>query len=320
MPIRVIIARDYDQASEIAATYAVEEIRNILAGHWTGILGLATGNSPVGFYQNLARAAREGRIDSSRLSSYNLDEYIGLPGRTARERSQNPKSYESFMFRELFGLLDKKFREVHFPGAPLIEQAKMEEELRAHPQDWTETGKSCGRAVLIRPDAASSYLSWIRESVLEAYAKKIERAGGIDLQVVGVGGRGHVGFHESGIPFEKSHVLLVRLDDDTVGNAVADGYFSSREEAPRYAVTMGAELIYRARRVLLLAMGSRKSKAVALSLAENPTDDVPISYGRIYADRGGELLYVIDREAAADVLQRLDEIRSRGVVIEDLCA
>jgi glucosamine-6-phosphate deaminase len=317
VPIRVIIARDYDQASEIAAAYAVEEIRNILAGHWTGILGLATGSSPLSFYQHLVRAAREGRIDSSRLSSYNLDEYIGLPGRTARERSRHPQSYESFMFRELFGLLDKKFREVHFPGALLIEKEKMEEELRTHPQDWTESGKSCGRAVLIRPDATSSYLRWIREAVLEAYAKKIERAGGIDLQVVGVGGRGHVGFHESGIPFENSRVLLVRLDDETIGHAVADGHFSSPEEVPRYAVSMGAELIYRARRVLLLAMGSRKAKSVALSLAENPTDDVPISYGRIYSDRGGDLLYVIDREAAADVLQRLDEIRARGVIVED---
>jgi glucosamine-6-phosphate deaminase len=316
VPIRVIIARDYEQASEIAATHAAEEIQNILAVHWTCLLGLATGKSPVGFYQHLARAAREGRIDSSRLSSYNLDEYIGLPGRTARERGRHPQSYESFMSRELFGLLDKKFHEVHFPGAHLIEKEKMEEELRSHPQDWTESGKSCGRAVLIRPDATSPYLRWIREAVLEAYANKIERAGGIDLQVVGVGGRGHVGFHESGIPFENSRVLLVRLDDETIGHAVADGHFSSPEEVPRYAVSMGAELIYRARRILLLAMGSRKAKSVALSLAEPPTDDIPISYGQIYSERGGDLLYVIDREAAADVLQRLDEIRSRGVIVE----
>lgn len=320
MPIRVIIAGDYEHASEIAARQAVEDIRNVLAGHWTCVLGLATGNSPLGFYEHLAQAAKAGLFDSSRLASFNLDEYVGLPGENARTRALHPQSYESFMFRKLFEILPKKFSEAHFPGGNLIDMDKMAEELRTHPGDWFELGRDCGRSFVIRGDAKSPYLRWIREAVLEAYALKIERMGGIDLQVVGVGGRGHVGFHESGIPFENSRVLLVKLDDDTIGNSVADGIFPSEAESPRYAVSMGAELIYQARKVLLLAMGSRKAVSVAASLAEDPTDAVPISYGQIYARRGGDLLYVIDREAATDVLRRRHEIRSRGVVIEDLCA
>ena len=67
-----------------------------------------------------------------------------------------------------------------------------------------------------------------------------------------------MGFHESGIPFKGSKVLLIKLDDNTVLNAVADGHFCSKEESPRYAISMGAELIYQARTVVLLASGKRK--------------------------------------------------------------
>jgi len=103
-----------------------------------------------------------------------------------------------------------------------------------------------------------------------------------------------------------------------VANAVADGHFHSREESPRYAVSMGAELVYRAGTVLLLANGTRKTAPVAESLLNDPTPLVPISYGQSYARRGGDLIYVLDRAAAAQILEQPERLRERGIRLEDV--
>ena len=78
--------------------------------------------------------------------------------------------------------------------------------------------------------------------------------------------------------------------------------------------------MYQARCAVLVACGQRQAEPVAASLAGNPAPDVPISYGQLYAQRGGDLLYVIDHDAASGVLARRAEIERRGVVIEDLSA
>lgn len=175
-----------------------------------------------------------------------------------------------------------------------------------------------GRAIVINPGARSDYLRWVRRAVLEAYEEKIRRAGGIDLQVIGVGGRGHVAFHEAGIPFAGNRVILVKLDDNTVANAVADGHFPSRQESPQYAVSMAAELVYEARTVVMLASGARKSRPVAAALAEDPSDKVPISYGQTAAARGKEQVVVLDRDAAVELLAARAAAEARGVSIEDV--
>lgn len=318
MPFKIIIARDFDHVSELAACYVAEDIQRVQAERQEYIIGLATGMSPSGLYKDLAKRANAGKFDSARVRSFNLDEYIGLPGENPQARALHPESYSFFMIQELFGLLQKKFRETNVPWGCLIDQAKFIAELKAHPEDWREQGRDKGRSIVIRSDAKSAYLRWVREEVQEAYAAKIERAGGIDLHIVGVGGRGHVGFHEAGIPFEDSRVLLVKLDENTIQNAVKDGHFRSVEESPRYAVSMGAEMIYRARKVVLVAMGPRKAEPILASLIEEPSDAVPISYGQQYARRGGEMLYVIDRAAAAGVLEKQKAIEARGITIQDV--
>jgi len=78
-------------------------------------------------------------------------------------------------------------------------------------------------------------------------------------------------------------MLLVRLDENTVLNAVEDGHFARKEDSPWYAISMGAELVYRARKVVLLANGSRKAGPVAESLLKDPSSLVPISYGQIFS-------------------------------------
>jgi glucosamine-6-phosphate deaminase len=318
MPFKVIITRDFEQMSAVGASLVIENIRQVLNMNNTYTLGLATGNSPTGLYKHLARAANEGLFDSSRIQSFNLDEYIGLPGENVQQRALHPEGYGFFMIQELFGLLRRKFKETNVPWGTLIDQAKLVSELEANPMDWRAAGADKGKAVIINPEAKSEYLRWIRKSILDAYAEKISRYGGIDLHIIGVGGRGHVAFHETGIPFEGNGMLLVKLDDSTIENAVNDGHFASRDESPSYAISMGAELVYQARTVILLANGTRKTEPIAESLLNDPTPLVPISYGKIYAKAGGNMIYVLDRAAAEKVTQNADAVRRQGIEIEDV--
>jgi glucosamine-6-phosphate deaminase len=83
---------------------------------------------------------------------------------------------------------------------------------------------------------------------------------------------------------------------------------------------MGAELVYKAKTVLLLANGTRKTDAVADALLMDPDCSVPISYGHVLSQKGGNMIFVIDRLAAAKVLEKADRIRQRGIELEDRSA
>lgn len=316
MPITVFITYDFEHMSEVAADIVKKNIVRIIRKKREPVLGLATGNSPTGLYKRLAKAANEGAFDSGRIRSFNLDEYAGLPGENIQQRVMHPESYCYFMIQEFFGLLQKKFIETSVPYGTLIDQKQLIEELKAYPEDWEELGREAGRSIVIKAKPASKYLAWIKTTILDGYRRKIRRAGGIDLQVIGVGGRGHVAFHESGIPFKNSRVLLVKLDDNTIANAVSDGHFTSKKEAPHYAVSMGTELVYQAGTVVLLANGERKVRPVAESLLEEVTPDVPISYGQVYAKRGGNLVYVLDKIAARELLTHKDVLKERKIEIK----
>jgi glucosamine-6-phosphate deaminase len=302
--------------SEVAADIVKKNIVQTIRKKREFVLGLATGNSPTGLYKHLAKAANEGAFDSGRIRSFNLDEYVGLPGENIQQRVMHPESYCYFMIQEFFSLLQKKFIETSVPYGTLIDQKQLIKELKAYPEDWEDWGREAGRSIVIKAKPASKYLTWIKTNILDGYRRKIMRAGGIDLQVIGVGGRGHVAFHESGIPFKNSQVLLVKLDDNTVANAVADGHFTSKKDAPHYAVSMGTELVYQAGTVILLANGERKVRSVAESLLEEVTPDVPISYGQVYAKRGGNLVYVLDKIAARELLTHKDVLKERKIEIK----
>jgi glucosamine-6-phosphate deaminase len=318
MTIKVIIARDFNHISEIAANIVKDNIVQVLKEKEEYIFGLATGNSPTGLYKNLAKMANAGQFDSSQIRSFNLDEYVGLPGENAQQRALHPESYSFFMIQEFFGLLNKKFIETSVPFGCLIDQKKLIQELEAHPEDWSELGTDAGKSIVFKEITTSEYLGWIRDEVLKAYVKKIEQAGGIDLHIIGVGGRGHVAFHESGIPFEGSEVMLVKLDDNTINNAVVDGHFAKKEDSPNYAISMGAELVYKAKTIVLLANGERKKGPVAESLLNDPTPEVPISYGQKFSEKGGNLIYVIDKIASQDLLTNKEVLKEKGIEIEIL--
>ncbi len=318
MTIQVIITKDLEQLSAEAARIVEKTIIETLAVQQEFKLGLATGNSPTGLYKNLAKAANAGAFDCTRIRSFNLDEYVGLPGENAQQRVLHPESYSYFMIQEFFGLLKHKFAETSVPYGSLIDQKKMVGEFARYPQDWQELGVDAGRSIAIKPDTASEYLAWIHTEILERYDKKIAAAGGIDLQVIGVGGKGHVAFHEAGIPFGGSRVMLVKLDGNTVENSVIDGHFGSKEDCPLFAISMGAELVYEAKTVVLLANGERKAKPVAESLLGDPTPGVPISYGQVYAKNGGNLIYVLDQVTAQGLIAHKDLLKARGILFETL--
>jgi len=320
MPVRVLVTRDFDHLSETAASIVIKRIIQTLRDKDEFNIGLATGRSPTGLYKHLVYAANRGKLECRKLRSFNLDEYIGLPGENEQQRTLHPESYAFFMVRELFGLLRHKFKETLIPFGSLIDQQELLRQLKNHPQDWSEQGTSSGKAIAIKARTSSAYLSWVKKDILEAYARRIKKCGGIDLQIIGVGGRGHVAFHEAGIPIRGSQVLLVKLDENTVQNAIADGHFASLNDCPRFAVSMGAELVYRAKTVLLLACGARKLRPVTDSLLENPTSDLPISYGQVYTAQGGELIYVVDKTAGQELLRHPKELRDKKIKIQDLSA
>jgi glucosamine-6-phosphate deaminase len=318
MSFKVIITKDFDQMSEVAAEIVIKDIAGRTTGDSGYNLGLATGNTPTGLYKHLAKAAHRGAFDPSRVTTFNLDEYVGLPGINAQQRALHPESYTFFMIRELFGLLGTNLQKTWLPAGTLIEQGELDSALADHPDDWEERGNDQGRAIVIRKDAASPVLARIRREILDGYAAAIAAAGGIDLHIIGVGGRGHVGFHEAGIPFDGEEMLLVRLDENTIENAIADGHFADRDSSPRFAISMAGPLVYRAKKVLLAANGPRKSEPVARSLLIEPDPAVPISYGWRAVREGRDVIYILDLPAAAEVLERADEIRGRGVKIEDI--
>lgn len=318
MGIKVLVTRDFAHLSMVAANIVRKNIIETLKIKKEAVLGLATGNSPTGLYQNLARAANKGAFDARRCRSFNLDEYVGLPGENVQQRVMHPESYAYFMIQEFFAHLYPKFTETSVPYGSLIDQKTLIRELRAHKNDWEAKGADAGKSIAIRPNPSSSYLAWVKKEILDGYARKIKKAGGIDLQIIGVGGRGHVAFHESGIPFKGSSVMLVKLDDSTITNAVADGHFAVKKDSPQYAISMGAELVYQARTVVLLANGERKTEPVTRSLLDEPTSDIPISYGQQYAARGGNLVYVVDKIAGRDLLDSRDKLKKKGIEIREV--
>lgn len=318
MGIKVIVARDFAHMSTVAAEIVQKEIVQTLKTKPEMVLGLATGNSPTGLYKHLARAANTGAFDARRIRSFNLDEYVGLPGENVQQRVIHPESYAYFMIQEFFGHLNPKFIETSVPYGALVDQKLLMSALKANKHDWEYQGTDAGKSIVIKPNPASPYLAWVKKEILDGYAKKIKKAGGIDLQIIGVGGRGHVAFHESGIPFKGSTVMLVKLDDNTIANAVADGHFAAKKDSPQYAISMGAELVYKARTVVLLANGARKTESVTRSLLDDPTSDIPISYGQPYAANGGNLVYVVDKVAGRDLLGSKDRLKQKGIALQEV--
>lgn len=198
------------------------------------VLGLATGSSPIGTYKELIAKNQNGDIDFSRVTSVNLDEYVGLTG-------EHDQSYRYFMNNNLFKSVNIDINKTFVPNG-------------------------CA------PDMKAEG---------EAYDAMIKKLGGIDLQLLGIGLDGHIGFNEPDSFFTKE-THLVKLDESTIkANA---RFFASEADVPREAITMGMMSIMQAKKVLLIANGAAK-KDILEKAFFGPIDPmVPASILQLHPD------------------------------------
>lgn len=237
--------RVFATADEVADA-AVREVAAAIRLNPALVLGLPTGRTPLRLYERLIAWERAGRVNFARVTTFNLDEFVGLG-------PHDPGSYRAFMERHLFGRLLRRPHRVHFL------------------------------------DGAARDV----DAELTRYDRALQRAGGIDLQILGLGANGHVGFNEPGPTLDtRSH--RVRLHQRTRASN-ADLFEGVVKRVPREALTVGMSAIMCARRVLMLATGREKADAVAAMVAGPLTTRVPASFLQLHRDASG----LFDRAAAA---------------------
>jgi glucosamine-6-phosphate deaminase len=241
--MKLIEVKDYQEMSQVAADYLLSKVKT--SEKLT--LGLATGGTPQGLYEALILDHQENKTSYQHVSSFNLDEYIGLSG-------NHPNSYSHYMKENLFKHIDIKSENTNIPS---------------------------GKAVDLTREC-------------EAYDEKIYSHGGIDLQVLGIGSNGHIGFNEPGTSFD-SNTHIVELAQSTLeANA---RYFDSIDEVPTHAITMGISSIMKSKEILLLASGPSKQEALKTLVEGDISEDFPASI----LNRHANVTVIADEEALAMV-------------------
>lgn len=243
--MKVIITTDYASMSRLAADRVAEQV----ARRDGSVLGLATGSTPEGLYAELVARVHQGFLDLSRVTTFNLDEYLGVP-------REHEASYHCYMQRHLFHHV--KVAAFHIPDGSARDPAA-----------------ECQR-----------------------YEAAIRAMGGIDLQILGIGRNGHIGFNEPGSPFGEGTRVVDLTPDTITANA---RFFDALETVPRKALSMGIRTIMSARSILLLANGSSKAEAVAAAVHGPVTEALPASVLQLHPDA----ILIVDAAAAA-LLKRSD--------------
>lgn len=207
------------------------------------VLGMATGSTPIGIYEELVKAHRNGLVSFKQATSFNLDEYAGLP-------ADHPESYISYMKKHLFDLVDLPTEQAHIPD---------------------------GTA----PDL---------EAECRRYDRLLEQAKQIDLQILGIGHNGHIGFNEPDHALN-SGTHVVKLKDSTrQANA---RFFPSIDDVPTHALTMGVGTILKAKTILLVVRGADKAEIVHRALTGPITTEIPASLLQTHPN----LVVLLDAEA-----------------------
>lgn len=237
--ISIYKAKDYKELSRKAANIISAQI--IMKP--SCVLGLATGTSPIGIYNQLAEWYEKGDLDFSEVSTVNLDEYIGLD-------AANPQSYRYFMNTNLF---DRVNIDIHNTNVPNGMAADLEGEC-------------------------------------DSYDNLIHMLGGIDMQLLGLGHNGHIGFNEPGESFEKG-THIVSLSQSTID--ANSRLFESKEDVPKKAITMGIRTIMQAGIVLLIASGKDKADIVRDAFWGKISPEVPASVLQLHKN----LIVVADEDA-----------------------
>ncbi|MCP9199265.1 glucosamine-6-phosphate deaminase [Gramella sp. GC03-9] len=217
------------------------------------VLGLATGATPVGVYEELIRLHKEEGLSFKNVITFNLDEYYPM-------QPDSKQSYVKFMDENLFNHIDIKRDNIHIPDGTLDKE-----------------------------DITNYCL---------AYEQKISAVGGLDLQILGIGRTGHIGFNEPGSA-PNSGTRLVTLDDLTRRDASRD--FGGKENVPTKAITMGIGTIFKAREIILMAWNKKKAPIIKKAVEGEISANVPATFLQLAEN----VEFILDKEAASE-LTRFD--------------
>jgi len=242
--MRLIIMPDQHSATRLAAG----EIASVINSRTKPVLGLATGRTMEGVYRHLSAFHHELGLDFSHTSSFNLDEYVGVP-------ASDTHSYHHYMNDLLFRHVNISTHAVHLPN---------------------------GMATDLNAECA-------------AYEQAIIDHGGIDLQLLGIGDTGHIGFNEPPSPFD-TRTRCVTLNART-REQNAPMFGGNPEDVPSQALTMGVGTILEARQLLLVALGSSKAEIVAEALEGKIDPQVSASAVRLHTN----CTVILDKESASQL-------------------
>lgn len=317
MGIKIFIAKDFEQMSCFASKIVINNVQNVLKDKNEYILGLATGGSPVGLYRNLAIFFNKNEFYTEKIKTFNLDEYVGLPGNNTQQRTIHKESYCYFMISNFFGLMNNGFAETFLPYGNLIDKPILEKALDENKNEYELLGSNTGKSIQIKNNA-TGFLKYVKTEILDSYAAQVESSGGIDMQIIGIGEKGHIAFHESGIPFNNDKVLLIKLDNNTIENSVIDGHFKSTKEAPNYAISMSAKFVFKANNIVLVANGKRKQNAIFNSLLKNIDCKVPLSYAQHFTESNKNIYFIVDETAGKFIIENKNDIQKKGYEYNDI--
>lgn len=244
--MEVIIQPTKDEAALLVARVIAHDLR----ANPHLVLGLATGQTMECVYRHLVRMRREEQLDFSLCSTFNLDEYVGLP-------ATNPNSYRYYMNEHLFKEVNIDPRNTHLPD---------------------------GMAVDLEAECRN-------------YEGLIKRFGGIDLQLLGIGKAGHIGFNEP-LSALRSRTRVKALTPTTIQQNAP--IFGDESRMPRRAITMGVGTIIEARRCILLATGHSKAHVLAEAVEGPISSMVSASALQLHP----RCTVVVDESAASELKER----------------
>lgn len=251
--MKIIIKDNYQDLSKHAASIIADLVRK----KPDCVLGFATGATPIGTYKELARMHAEEGLDFSKVTSFNLDEYLGISMDLSKTYNMD-QSYARFMYEELFSKINIKPENTHLPDG----------------------------------------LSDNPDQMCRDYEESIKLAGGIDLQILGIGGDGHWGFNEPGSSFDsrtRVEVLVQKTLDDNY-EAFYKKAGVAKDQMPKYALTMGIATILEVKSVLMLVSGASKASIIQKALEEPVTTEVTASAIQLYK---GKATVILDKTAAS---------------------
>jgi len=238
--VNVVVVNNFDRMSEEVAKIMIKQITQ----KPKSVLGLATGSSPLRVYKLLVEYHNRG-ADFSGLTTFNLDEYVGLS-------KEHPQSYRQYMNENFFSHVNIKPENTFVPSGVTEDP---EEECRL-------------------------------------YEQSIKQAGGIDMQILGIGSNAHIGFNEPGTPFD-SITQVVDLSESTIKDNAR--FFDTIEEVPTKAISMGIKTIMQAKEIVLMANGGSKAKAIYGAVMGRITPEVPASVLQLHPS----VTIVVDQAAAS---------------------